>query len=215
MNNNMIRRHNDNGPMLIEDKSASNILKSALIEARQNTLKYFSRDMIICESFIFKISDDVIDLYPHKLCDKLQLGYDDDDNEKITGSQLLKLYLENKMIITTYQQYINLPSVIPITLPIIYGNKLNSDVIFNNDMLSHAFIVRNWMDLGCTFPLNVSYMDLLLNIGGNTSIKVIDNITNLNVEDDMKLYEWSLYTVGKLWRRSNCGSRTRKITNKF
>ena len=63
-------------------------------------------------------------------------------------------------------------------------------------MLQHAFIVRNWKEIGAIFPKNIDYTHLLLYIGGETNIRLIDNITNSECHIDMKLSQY-LYTLSK------------------
>ena len=66
---------------MIENKSASNTLKSAMNDIRSKALKYFDRSMIIREPYIFQ--KDNIDLYPHKLHRQLlKFGYEESDEKK-------------------------------------------------------------------------------------------------------------------------------------
>ena len=90
----------------IRDDSPSPALQSALTEVKKRCGRYFDDDLVVEQPFIFKIDDESVDLFPHKLSRKLlKFGYDDEDNGegKRTASQLLKLYNQNRSVLETYQ----------------------------------------------------------------------------------------------------------------
>lgn len=92
----------------IRDDSPSPAMQSALSDAQMRCRRYFDDELVVEQPFIFKIDDESVTLYPHKLSRKLlKFGYDDEDNDegKRTASQLLKLYNQNRSVLETYQVF--------------------------------------------------------------------------------------------------------------
>ena len=92
---------------VVKDDGDCEEFECALNEIRERAKKHFDADTIVCESFIFRRSEGLEELYPHKLCKKLlKYGYDDEDFDELTASQRLKLFADNRSIMNMYQQYI-------------------------------------------------------------------------------------------------------------
>eukprot|EP01083_Nonionella_stella_P317969 1160091_1 len=164
------------------DEKTIECYSKELEEIRADTLRSFGLSCIAREPFIFRKSIDLDAMYPHRVYNKL-LKYEECTAD-LTASQLLGLYAENMATMRMYKAYINLPSVVPITLPVIDGKCVSLR------MLQRPFVIENWWDLHCKFPSGCSYLDLLVNIGGSTEIRVMDNITNCAISEDMKLYQY-------------------------
>eukprot|EP01083_Nonionella_stella_P041081 111427_1 len=164
------------------DEKTIECYSKELEEIRADTLRSFGLSCIKREPFIFRKSIDLDAMYPHRVYNKL-LKYEECTAD-LTASQLLGLYAENMATMRMYKAYINLPSVVPITLPVIDGKCVSLR------MLQRPFVIENWWDLHCKFPSGCSYLDLLVNIGGSTEIRVMDNITNCAISEDMKLYQY-------------------------